>query len=418
MQPVKLGARVWCLHATVGLLGLMAAGACTCAQTVIGTPQEMNDRIKALSASARYLPHDYIIGSGDTINIEVYDVKELSREVRVSQTGTIGLPLIPVRLQVKGLTETQAEQKIAEVLQANGLVSHPEVSVSVKDRKSKPITVVGAVPHPMVYQAERPITLLEVLAEAGGVAPDAGDTVIVTRPISEPPDTLPTPAISSPAISNEDVIPPPAQDVIPPSPKNNVPASGASAVDPSQAMTSIAPVTPAPDTNFPSAEMAAKDAPMPTMPPPLSNTITVNLNQLMESGDPVNNIILQTGDIVTVPHAGIVYVLGAVGKPGGFVLANDRAQMTTLKMLALAGGLNHTAKSNRAVIIRRDRQGQQHEQMVDLKKVVERKAEDVRLEASDILYVPDSTAKKALYKAGEAAIGIGTGVALYRVAYR
>jgi protein involved in polysaccharide export with SLBB domain len=270
----------------------------------------------------------------------------------------------------------------------------------------------------MVYQAERPITLLEVLAEAGGVSPDAGDTVIVTRPISEPPDTSPTPAISNPAISNEDVIPPPAQDVIPPSPKNNVPASGGSAVDPSQAMTSIAPVTPAPNTNFPSAEVAAKDAPVPTMPPPLSNTITVNLNQLMESGDPVNNIILQTGDIVTVPHAGIVYVLGAVGKPGGFVLANDRSQMTTLKMLALAGGLNHTAKSNHAVIIRRDRQGQQHEQMVDLKKVVERKAEDVRLEASDILYVPDSTAKKALYKAGEAAIGIGTGVALYRVAYR
>jgi protein involved in polysaccharide export with SLBB domain len=418
MQPVKLGAQLWCLYAAAGLLGLMAAGTCTRAQTVVGTPQEANDRIKSLSEKARYVPHDYLIGSGDTINIDVFDVKELSRDVRVSQTGTIGLPLIPVRLQVKGLTETQAEQKIAEVLQANGLVSHPEVSVSVKDRKSKPITVVGAVPHPMVYQAERPITLLEVLAEAGGVSTDAGDTVIVTRPITEPPDTSLAPAISNPAISNEDVIPSPAQDVIPPSPKNNVPASGGSAVDPSQAMTSVTPVTPAPDTSFPSAEVASKDAPVPTMPPALSNTITVNLNQLMESGDPVNNIILQAGDIVTVPHAGIVYVLGAVGKPGGFVLANDRAQMTTLKMLALAGGLNHTAKSNRAVIIRRDRQGQQHEQMVDLKKVVERKAEDVRLEASDILYVPDSTAKKALYKAGEAAIGIGTGVALYRVAYR
>ena len=154
------------------------------------------------------------------------------------------------------------------------------------------------------------------------------------------------------------------------------------------------------------------------MPPALSNTITVNLNQLMESGDPVNNIILQSGDIVTVPHAGIVYVLGAVGRPGGFVLANDRSHMTTLKMLALAGGLNRTAKSDRAVIIRRDRQGQQHEQMVDLKKVVERKAEDVRLEASDILYVPDSTAKRVLYKTVEAAIGIGTGIALYRVAYQ
>jgi polysaccharide export outer membrane protein len=365
---------------------------------------------------ARYTPHDYIIGSGDTISIDVYDVKELSRDVRVSQTGTIGLPLIPVRLQVKGLTETQAEQKIAEVLQANGLVTHPEVSVSVKDRKSKPITVVGAVPHPMVYQAERPVTLLEVLAEAGGVTPDAGDTAIVTRPISAPADTA-----QAPEIGNEDVIPFTPQDVIPPSSNNsnnNVAASDRSAVDRSQPVPSVAPVTPAPNSNFPSAEVAAKDAPVPTMPPPSANTITVNLNQLMESGDPVNNIILQAGDIVTVPHAGIVYVIGAVGRPGGFVLANDREQMTTLKMLALAGGLNLTAKSNRAVIIRRDRQGQQHEQVVDLQKVVERKAEDVRLEASDILYVPDSKAKKVLYRAAETAVGVGTGVALYRVAYR
>ena len=414
MQPVTLGVRPW-LCATTGLLVLMVGGARTYAQTVVGTPQETNDRIKSLSATARYVPHDYIIGSGDTITIDVFDVKELSRDVRVSQTGTIGLPLIPVRLQVKGLTETQAEQKIAEVLQANGLVSHPEVSVSVKDRKSKPITVVGAVPHPMVYQADRPVTLLEVLAEAGGVANDAGDTAIVTRPTSESVDTS-----QPPAISNEDVIPSSSKDVIPPQsslPNNDSPASGSSAIAPSQAVTGVAPVTAAPDTNFPSAEVAAKDAPMPTMPPALSNTITVNLNQLMESGDPVNNIILQAGDIVTVPHAGIVYVLGAVGRPGGFVLANDRAQMTTLKMLALAGGLNRTAKSDHAVIIRRDRQGQQHEQMVDLKKVVQRKAEDVRLEASDILYVPDSTAKKALYRAGELAIGVGTGLALYRVSY-
>src|SRR6202140_2678937 len=222
MQPVKLGARPWC-YATAGLLVLMVGGARTCAQTVLGTPQETNDRIKALSATARYIPHDYIIGSGDTISIDVFDVKELSRDVLVSQTGTIGLPLVPVRLQVKGLTETQAERKITEVLQANGLVSHPEVSVSVKDRKSKPITVVGAVPHPMVYQAERPVTLLEVLAEAGGVLADAGDTAIVTRPISEPADTS-----LAPAIGNEDAIPSSAQDVIPPpsSPNNNSPAAG------------------------------------------------------------------------------------------------------------------------------------------------------------------------------------------------
>ena len=80
--------------------------------------------------------------------------------------------------------------------------------MSVRERKSKPITVVGAVPHPMVYQAERPVTLLEVLAEAGGVAIDAGDTAIVTRPGS--PDQRES--SEAPAMSNEDVIPTPAAD--------------------------------------------------------------------------------------------------------------------------------------------------------------------------------------------------------------
>jgi len=130
--------------------------------------------------------------------IEVFDVKELSRDVRVSQTGTIGIPLVPVRLRVSGLSETQAEQKIAEVLEANGLVSHPEVSVTVRERKSKPITVVGAVGHPLVYQADRQVTVLEVLAEAGGLSNDAGDQVIITRAVpqmtfsdSEPPQIGP-----------------------------------------------------------------------------------------------------------------------------------------------------------------------------------------------------------------------------------
>jgi polysaccharide export outer membrane protein len=149
----------------------------------------------------------------------------------------------------------------------------------------------------------------------------------------------------------------------------------------------------------------------------LNNTITINLNELMESGDATNNIILQAGDIVTIPHAGIVYALGAVTKPGGYVLVNDRAQMTTLKLLALAGGLNRVAKKDHAIIIRKNNQGQQHEVAVDLKKVMERTAEDVQLQPSDILYVPDSASKQAMYRALELGIVVGTGVALYRLAY-
>src|SRR5438445_2908414 len=389
MQPVKLGALVWCCVPAALLASLVLPPASRAQQAVLETPQQVNDRIRSMSAAARVMPHDYVIGNGDLLDLEVFDVKELSREVRVSQTGSIGIPLVPVRLHVACLTEVQAEQKISEVLEANGLVSRAEVSISVKERKSKPITVVGAISHPMVYQADRPVSLLEVLAEAGGLANDAGDTVIVNRPAQETPSDSTEP----PSIGPEDH---PAAVV----------SNGSTRSGPAQEHSST---TAAPN--------ASADPP-PIDPPHLNNTITINLNELMESGDATNNIILQAGDIVTVPHSGIVYVLGAVSKPGGFVLANDRGQMTTLKVLALAGGLNSTAKRDHAVIVRKDTQGQQHEVAVDLKKVMTRQAEDVQLQPSDILYVPDSAAKKAMLRTVELGIALGTGVALYRVAYR
>jgi polysaccharide export outer membrane protein len=370
----------------------------TRAQAVLETPQQINDRIRALSSTARLSPHDYVIGNGDVIDIEVFDVKELSREVRVSQTGSIGIPLVPVRLHVGGLTEVQTEQKITEVLEAHGLVSHPQVSVSVKERKSKPITVVGAVQHAMVYQADRPVTILEVLAEAGGIANDAGDTVIVTRPSQEPPADSSEP----PAIALED-----------PSPTSSPKESTQSGAAPAESAPKTVFTGPASTTSLD----APANPPAPNEPPPLSNTITINLDELVESGSATNNIILQAGDIVTVPHAGIAYILGAVSKPGGYVMANDRSQMSALKLLALSGGLSRTAKKDRAVIIRKDSQGQQHEVAVDLKKVLERTSEDVRLQASDILYVPDSASKQAMYRALEFGLALGAGVALYRIAY-
>jgi polysaccharide export outer membrane protein len=387
MQPARLGALGWCF-VTSALLGNLVLSPPLRAQAVLETPQQTNDRIRALSSKARLSPHDYVIGNGDLIDVEVFDVKELSREVRVSQTGSIGIPLVPVRLHVGGLTEVQTEQKITEVLEANGLVSHPQVSVSVKERKSKPITVVGAVMHPMVYQADRPVTILEVLAEAGGIANDAGDTLIVTRPSQDPPADSQDP----PAIGPEDPTPPTTQK--------------------ESTQTGSAPAESAPGTDSASNMYSA-----PNEPPPLGNTITINLNELMESGNATNNIILRAGDIVTVPHAGIAYILGAVNRPGGFVMANDRSQMSSLKLLALSGGLTRTAKRDRAVIIRKDSQGQQHEIAVDLKKVLERTSEDVPLQPSDILYVPDSASKQALYRALEFGLALGAGVALYRAAY-
>ena len=410
MQPARLGAAVLCLS-THALFCTLVLAPSSSAQTV-ETSQQTNERIRALAAASHApVPTDYVIGSGDLISVQVFDVPELSRDLRVSQTGTIGVPLIPVRLHVTGLTEIQAERKIEEVLEANGLVSHAEVSVVVREKKSQPITVVGAVGHPMVYSADRQVTLIEVLAEAGGITGDAGDSVIITRPDR---DAL-ADSSEPPAIGPEDAAPVRGQDATPPANPHSPSASsssGSPATSVDSAASAIAPSAPKPPVS-PSADPGA-DPPQ-IAPPALSNTITINLNQILETGDMKNNIVLLPGDVVTVPHAGIVYVLGAVGRPGGYTVSNDRAQLTTLKVLSLAGGLNHTAKSDRAVIVRKDSTGKQREVEVDLKKVMRFQAEDLQLRPSDILYVPNSGAKTTLLRAGELALAVGTGVLVYRL---
>jgi len=404
MQPARLGAWVLCLISTALLSALVAR---TSSAQTVETSQQTNDRIRALSAASRALPpRDYVIGSGDLLAIQVFDVQELSREVRVSQTGTIGIPLVPVRLHVAGLTEIQAQRKIAEVLESNGLVSHPDVSVTVKDRKSKPITIVGAVAHSMVYQADRQVTLIEVLAEAGGISNDAGDTVIITRLETDPASDSEPPNIGS-ADATPTALPQAAPSAEPTAHASASPAPADSiAPDPTARTAANVSSSPSP--------AKSSDVPDPA-PPPIANTITVNLARILENGDTSSNVVLQPGDVVTVPHAGIVYALGAVTRPGGFVVSNDRGQLTTLKLLSLAGGLDHAAKSDHAVIVRHDGNGQQHEVDVDLKKVMKFEAEDVRLQPSDILYVPKSAAKQALIKAAEASAAIGTAVAIYRL---
>jgi polysaccharide biosynthesis/export protein len=381
MQPAGLRSLV--IHLTA--CALLATLAPSSRAQRVETPQQTNDRLRELAAAPRAAvpPSDYVIGSGDLISVQVFDVPEISRELRVSQTGTIGLPLVPVRLHVSGLTEMQAERKIQEVLEVNGLVSHPEVTVTVKEKKNRPITIVGAVAHPMVYEADRQVRLIDVIAAAGGIAPDAGDHVIITRPerdaSSDPSDASGTGTDNDAPALTQDPAPQPADS----SAAGSAPASPS---DPSQ-----------------------------NTPPALANTITVSLNQILETGDMTNNIVVLPGDVVTVPHAGIVYVLGAVTKPGGYTVSNDRAQLTALKVLSLAGGLNRTAKSDHAVIVRKDGTGQQHEVEVDLKKVMKFQAEDVQLRPSDILYVPTSAAKTTAIRVAELTLAIGTGVLIYRL---
>jgi polysaccharide biosynthesis/export protein len=304
-----------------------------------------NKKIQELAAALAPPSNDYVLGSGDLLKVEVFDVPELSREVRVSASGYISLPLIPGKILVTGLSPFQLEQKIGDLLEANQLVTHPQVSVFVMEHLSESITIAGAVAKPMVYQALRPITLLEALAVAGGTTPDAGDYVLVTH------------------------------DVV-----GSAPGPG--------------------------GKPQSLDGRL---------TLKISLTDLVDKADPKVDILLHGGDILTVPRAGMVYVMGAVGVPGGYPVHSEQERITTLQAVALAHGLQRMAKAQDAVILRKDTTtGKTDEIHVNLKKILDHKAEDVQLYANDILFIPDSTGKMALWRAVEAGIGVGTGVAVIR----
>src|ERR1700730_9968903 len=147
----------------------------------VQTAREANDRIAQLALAGLAQQKDYVISSGDLLSIEVFDVPELSRDVRVSESGFVALPLIPVKVQAGGLTPFQFQDKLAELLQVNGLVTHPQVTVTVKEQHSEPITVIGAVKAPLTIQAVHQMNLLQVLSQAGGISDDAGSKVLITR---------------------------------------------------------------------------------------------------------------------------------------------------------------------------------------------------------------------------------------------
>jgi len=149
---------------------------------------------------------------------------------------------------------------------------------------------------------------------------------------------------------------------------------------------------------------------------PVDEVSTVDLEALLHTGDTSLNIDIYPGDRVTVAPAGVVYVVGAVNKPGGFALNASRKRLTVLQAVALAEDMKSTAMANKAMIVRRGPQypNGRVEIPVRLKEVLAGKAADVPLEVEDILFVPDNPGKKAAIRGVEAAIQVATGVAIYR----
>jgi len=140
----------------------------------------------------------------------------------------------------------------------------------------------------------------------------------------------------------------------------------------------------------------------------------LNLKKIMEAKNPEENIQIFPHDVISVPKAEMVYVIGEVKRSGGFVLGEHQS-ISVLQALSLAEGLNGTADARHARILRLKRDADQREELaVDVKDVLNGKKSDIALRGDDILFIPGSTGKKAALRALEAAIQTGTGLAIWR----
>jgi polysaccharide export outer membrane protein len=202
------------------------------------------------------------------------------------------------------------------------------VTASVVEYRSVPVSVMGAVKHPITFQAIGVVTLIDALARAEGLGIDAGAEILVSRP--------------------------------------NAPGAGG---------------------------------------PSLVQRIPVY--KLMVEADQTLNVRLYGGEVIRVPPAGKVYVVGNVKKPGVYPI-QDGNESSIFKMVALCEGtLQYTSKQ--AFIYRREAgKDQRNEIPVEIGKIMDRKSPDVVLLANDVLYIPDNKGRRLTSQTIERIIGFGT----------
>lgn len=284
----------------------------------------------------------YLLGPDDQLDVSVSEFSELTdKRVRVDGDGDIQVPLVG-RVHVSGLTAQQTEQELSRLLST--YIRRPQVAVSVEEVRSQPVSILGAVNSPGVHQVQGHKTLVEMLALAGGIRPDAGYSVRITRELEWGCIPLPNARLD-------------------------------------------------PSGRFSVAE--------------------VKLKEIMEAKNPEEDVPIFPHDIISVPKAEMVYVIGDVKRSGGFVLGEHQS-ISVLQALSLAEGLNGTADARHARILRlKGNAGEREETAVDVKDILRGKKSDVALEGDDILFVPGSTGKKATLRGIEAAIQTGTGVLIW-----
>jgi polysaccharide export outer membrane protein len=306
-------------------------------------PQQGTEADTPATGGGGTLGADYVIGPEDILTLEVMNVPELKETVRVENDGTIPVRLLG-HVKAAGLTTSQLRTDL-EKAWGESYLEDPKVTVFIREFHAQPISVIGAVAKPGLYQLTGPRTLIEVISMAGGLgtrgANQPGRFLYVTR------------------------------------------KGGFDDLQLTEGMEQTAP-----------------------------DQVEIDLKELVQTRDPALNIKMKPFDIVSVTKAGIIYVIGAVKRPGGFLM-EDRERVTVLQALSLAEGTGPYAKKSAARIVRQGENGSRQEIPVDLGKVVKGTGEDVEMAANDILVVPDSAGKYVGARGLEIAITTATAAVIY-----
>jgi polysaccharide export outer membrane protein len=301
-------------------------------------------------AQTKAVPEDpdqaaFQLGPGDQVTVKVLDAEEISTgttPIRIDGRGMLTLPVIGA-LRAAGLTTTELQRIIEERLKK--YVRDPDVTVHLLEMHSRPISILGAVQQPGVHQVHGEKTLFEAISLAGGLRPDAGHSINITRKLKWGRIPLP------------------------------------SAHDDPTGQFSVA---------------------------------SIDIRSILGAKNPEENILICPQDVISVPRSDLVYVVGAVRKPGGFVL-NERETISALQALSLAEGLAQAAASKDAKVMRTAPGTEKRIEIpVNIQLIMAGRNPDVALHADDILFVPVSGAKNATLRGMEAALQMATGIVIYR----
>jgi polysaccharide export outer membrane protein len=270
-----------------------------------------------------------LIAPGDLLHIQVADTPEMDEDARVTDQGMV--PIVGIGdVKVAGLTPSDAATVVHDRLIDSHYLNHPQVSINVEDFATLQVSVIGEVKASGAYAIATPRPVLDVLALAGGLTPEANRHIIIERKGDQQH--------------------------------------------------------------------------------PLEYYVSNNGKQAIEQ-----QVMVNPGDTIVVSRAGIVYILGDVNRPGGYVMSNNESQLTLLQGLALAGGVTRAAKQGRAHLIRNKPGGGFVDTELSVGDIQKGKQPDLALLPGDVLYLPFSFARNLATTGAASIAASATGAAIYAV---